>query len=41
MNPEEITWGEYGVEYVVEASGVFTTMDKAKAHINAGAKRLL
>jgi glyceraldehyde 3-phosphate dehydrogenase len=41
MNPEEITWGEYGVEYVVEASGVFTTMDKAKAHINAGAKKVV
>ena len=31
-NPEEIPWGDYGAEYVVESSGVFTTLDKAAAH---------
>ncbi|KAJ0082986.1 hypothetical protein Patl1_11194 [Pistacia atlantica] len=29
----EIPWGDYGAEYIVESSGVFTTTDKASAHI--------
>lgn len=41
MNPEEITWGAYGADYVIEASGVFTTIDKAKAHITGGAKKVV
>ncbi|XP_031252794.1 glyceraldehyde-3-phosphate dehydrogenase GAPCP2, chloroplastic-like isoform X2 [Pistacia vera] len=32
-DPAEIPWGDYGVEYIVESSGVFTTTDKASAHI--------
>lgn len=32
-NPAEIPWGDNGVEYVVESSGVFTTIEKASAHI--------
>lgn len=31
-NPAEIPWGEYGADYVVESSGVFTTVDKASEH---------
>ncbi|KAF4393444.1 hypothetical protein F8388_023248 [Cannabis sativa] len=31
-DPAEIPWGDYGAEYVVESSGVFTTIDKASAH---------
>ena len=31
-NPEEIPWGETGVEYVVESTGVFTDKEKAAAH---------
>ncbi|KAL2897114.1 Glyceraldehyde-3-phosphate dehydrogenase GAPCP1 chloroplastic [Bienertia sinuspersici] len=31
-NPEDIPWGDYGVEYVIESSGVFTTLEKAAAH---------
>lgn len=31
-NPAEIPWGNYGVEYVVESSGIFTTLEKAAAH---------
>ena len=41
MNPEEIPWGEIGVDFVAEATGVFTTMDKAEAHIKAGAKKVV
>lgn len=31
-DPAEIPWGDYGAEYVVESSGVFTTIEKASAH---------
>ena len=41
MNPAEIPWGACGAEYVVESTGVFTTTDKAKAHIEAGAKKVV
>ena len=41
MDPNNITWGKEGVEYVLECSGVFTTMEKAQAHINAGAKKVV
>ena len=37
-DPNEIPWKEAGVEYVVEASGVFTTTEKASAHFTGGAK---
>lgn len=32
-DPSEIPWGDYGIDYVVESSGVFTTTEKASAHI--------
>ncbi|KAG0492558.1 hypothetical protein HPP92_005956 [Vanilla planifolia] len=38
--PGEIPWGNYGAEYVVE-SGVFTTIDKASAHLKGGAKKVV
>ncbi|MEG0251976.1 MAG: type I glyceraldehyde-3-phosphate dehydrogenase [Christensenellaceae bacterium] len=41
MNPVEIPWGKIGAEYVVESTGVFTTLDKAQAHIAAGAKKVV
>ena len=41
MDPHNIPWGTEGVEYVLECSGVFTTLEKAQAHIDAGAKKVL
>merc|ERR1719335_270392 len=34
-------WGELGVEYVIESTGLFVEADKAKAHIDAGAKKVI
>ena len=41
MDPKNIPWGELGVDYVLECSGVFTTLEKAQAHIDAGAKKVI
>ena len=41
MDPKNIPWGKDGVEYVLECSGVFTTMEKAQAHLDAGAKQVV
>ncbi len=40
-NPEELPWQDYGVEYVVEATGLFTTHEGASKHIQAGARRVV
>lgn len=35
-DPAEIPWGDFGADYVVESSGVFTTIEKASAHKKVG-----
>ena len=40
-NPEELPWRDYQVDYVVEATGIFTTYEGASKHLRAGAKRVV
>lgn len=40
-DPAKLPWKDLGVELVIESSGIFTDGKKAKAHIDAGAKRVL
>ena len=40
-NPAELPWKDLGADYVVESTGLFTTFDGAKQHIDAGAKRVV
>ena len=40
-DPAQLPWGKLGVDIVVESTGRFTQADKAKAHITAGAKKVI
>lgn len=40
-DPVNIPWGEVGAEYILECSGVFTTIETASAHLQGGAKKVV
>jgi len=40
-DPANIKWAEHGAKYVVESTGVFTTLDKARKHIEGGAHKVI
>ena len=39
--PSQVKWAEVGAEYVLECSGVFTTLETASAHLQGGAKKVV
>ncbi|MEQ1801217.1 MAG: type I glyceraldehyde-3-phosphate dehydrogenase [Gammaproteobacteria bacterium] len=40
-NPAELPWGEMGVDVVLECTGLFTSKEKASAHLQGGAKKVV
>jgi glyceraldehyde 3-phosphate dehydrogenase len=40
-DPASLPWGDLGVDIVLESTGIFTDATKAKAHIDAGAKKVI
>ncbi|WP_313318325.1 glyceraldehyde 3-phosphate dehydrogenase NAD-binding domain-containing protein, partial [Gordonia sputi] len=39
--PAALPWGDLGVDVVVESTGIFTNAEKAKGHLEAGAKKVV
>ena len=40
-DPAQLPWGDLGVDIVIESTGLFTDADKARAHIDAGARKVI
>jgi glyceraldehyde 3-phosphate dehydrogenase len=40
-NPEDLKWKEVGADIVIDCTGIFTTLDTAKAHLTAGARKVV
>jgi glyceraldehyde 3-phosphate dehydrogenase len=40
-DPANIPWGKYGVDTVIESTGIFRTREKASLHLKAGAKKVI
>lgn len=40
-DPNNLKWNEVGADYIVESTGLFLSKDKASAHLNAGAKKVI
>lgn len=40
-DPANLPWGEIGADVVIESTGIFTNAEKAKAHLDAGAKKVI
>ncbi len=40
-NPAELPWGDDGVDIALECTGIFASKDKASAHLQAGARRVI
>lgn len=40
-NPEDLPWSDFNIDVVFECTGIFTSRDKASAHVRAGARKVL
>ncbi|MDD1418202.1 type I glyceraldehyde-3-phosphate dehydrogenase [Dolichospermum sp. ST_sed1] len=40
-NPDNLPWKEWGIDLIIESTGVFTSKEGAMRHVNAGAKKVL